>query len=168
MKQWRGLMKVLEVKHTDHDGRILYREEGIKNLIHYTGEQLILSILFGGVTVPENYYIGLDSRTSLSATSSISDISGFEPSSGGYSRQLVNSSNFSVISAAEGWQANSPVLLFSAVGGSWGPVKNIFMAAGLGYAASSTLISSASLSREITVAAGEVVTMRMAMALSEG
>jgi hypothetical protein len=161
-------MKVLEIKHTDPAGNILYREEGIKNLIHYSGEQLILSILFGGVAVPENYYIGLDSRNSLSASSTIGNISGFEPTTGGYSRQGVDSSNFSVISAAEGWQANSPVLLFSAVGGSWGPVKNIFMTTGLGYSASSTLISSASLSREIIVSAGEVVTMRMAMALSEG
>lgn len=161
-------MKVLEIKHTDSAGKVLYREEGIKNLIHYSGEQLILSILFGGAEVPENYFIGLDSRTSLSASSGISDISGFEPTGGGYSRQSVDSGNFSVISASEGWQANSPILLFSAVGGSWGPVRNIFMATGLGYAESSTLISSASLSRDITVNAGEVVTMRMAMALSEG
>ncbi len=166
MKEWKGLMKVLEIKHTDSEGNVLYCEKDIRNLIHYTGEQFVLGSLFGGQELPEKYYIGLDSRTSLSASTSISGLSGFEPTTSGYARQSVNSGNFSVVSDESGWQANSPILLFGAVGGSWGPVKNIFMATGLGYSGSSVLISSASLSRDVTVNAGEVVSMRMAMALS--
>lgn len=167
MKEWKGLMKVLEVKHLGVDGKTLYQETGIRNLIHYSGEELILKILFGGQSIPERYYIGLDSRTSLNALGIISDLSGFEPTTNSYERQSVESNNFSVVSSSSGWQANSPIITFRAMGGSWGPVKNIFMTTGLGYS-SSVLISSASLNRSITVADGELVTMRMAMALSDG
>lgn len=166
MKNWRGLMKVLEIQHLSSNGDLIYKEEGIRNLIHFSGEQYVLGVLFGGQAIPEKYYIGLDSRTSLSASTSIGGLSGFEPTSNGYERQAVNYDNFSVISSSEGWQANSPVLLFRATGGSWGPVRNIFMSTGLGYSSSIVLLSSAALSRDITVANGEIVTMRMAMALS--
>lgn len=168
MKEWKGLMKVQEFQHLDAEGKVLYKEEGIKNLIHHGGEELVLKVLFGGQAVPQKYYIGLDSRTSLVASNSIANISGFEPTTNSYERQPVDSNNFSLVNGSAGWQANSPVLLFKATGGVWGPVRNIFMASGIGHSASSTLISSASLSRDITVSAGEIITMRMAMALSDG
>lgn len=167
MKEWKGLMKVLEIRHLNQDGKVLYKEENIKNLIHYSGEELILKILFGGTPIPERYHIGLDSRTSLNPLSDISDLFGLEPTSNSYERQSVDSNNFSVVSSSTGWQANTPIITFRALGGSWGPVKNIFMTAGLGYSSPSVLISSASLNRNITVSAGESVTMRMAMALSD-
>lgn len=167
MANWNGIMKVLELEHRSKEGLLLHRETDLKNLIHAQGEELILKILFSGQAVPERYYIGLDSRSSLEKSQAISDLSGLEPSSNSYSRQSVQSNNFSVVTVAAGYrQANSPTLLFKAAGGPWGPVRNMFLASGPAYGTESRLISSVPLSSNITVSDGETITMRMAMALS--
>lgn len=167
MKKWHGLMKILDISHHDKNGNIIYKEENIHNILHRTGEELILSILFSGLTVPENYYIGLDSRSSLSASDSIGSIMGYEPNENSYSRQEVANDSFSIIvNSSSSRQANSPTILFKAVGGSWGPVRNIFLTTNLGYGTNSKLISSAALSQPITLQDGEIVTLRMGMMLS--
>lgn len=164
---WNGILKILELEHCSKEGKILHREENLKNVMHLQGEELILGILFSGQTTPDKYYIGLDGRGSTDRSQTISDIFGLEPLSAAYSRQAVESDNFSVVTVSGGRiQANSPTLLFKAVGGSWGPVRNMFLTTGLGYGANSILISSVSLSNDITVVDGEIITMRMAMALS--
>jgi hypothetical protein len=166
MKPWHGIMTILEMEHLDSNGRILHREENIKNMLHDAGEDFILKVLFAGTAVPTNYYIGLDARSSLSSLATISSLFGPEPTSNGYERQKIQSNNFAVSAGPSGSrQATSPAILFKAIGGSWGPVKNIFLSTGLGYS-NVVLISSASLSRNITVAAGEIITMKMAMTLS--
>lgn len=166
MEKWNGIMKILELQHVGRDGQVLHREENLLNIIHAQGEDLILKILFAGQAVPENYYVGLDFRSVLDRTQTIGDLFGWEPTTNAYSRQAVKSDNFSVVTMSSGRQANSPTLLFRASGGSWGPVRNIFLSTALGYGTNSVLISSVPLSTSITVADGEVVTMRMAMALS--
>lgn len=167
MANWNGIMKVLELEHLASDGFLIHRETDLKNIIHSKGEELILKILFSGQAIPAKYYIGLDSRSSLDRSQSIADLSGLEPSSNSYARQSVDSNNFSVVTVSAGYQqANSPTLLFKAAGGPWGPVKNMFLTTGLGYGSGLTLISSVPLSSSITVSDGEIITMRMAMALS--
>jgi hypothetical protein len=167
MKNWNGILRVLEVSHLAKDGSTLYREENLHNTIHVTGEELILKILFAGQSIPVNYYVGLDFRSTISRSQVIGDVFGWEPSINAYSRQAVASNNFSIVTASSGnRQANSPTLLFRAAGGSWGPVRNIFLTTALGFGTNSVLISSVPLSTSITVADGEIVTMRMAMALS--
>jgi len=166
MKKWNGILKILEISHLSKDGSILHREEDLKNTIHSVGEELILKILFAGQSVPANYYVGLDFRSSISKSQSIGDLFGWEPTSNSYSRQAVPSSNFSIVTTTSGRQANSPSLMFRASGGSWGPVRNIFLTTALGFGANSVLISSVPLSTSITVSDGEIVTMRMGMALS--
>jgi hypothetical protein len=164
---WNGILKILEFSHFSQDEVLLYREKDIKNTMHFVGEDLILKMLFAGQPVPENYYVGLDSRSSIERSQTINQIFGLEPSSNAYSRQAVSSSNFSIITSSSGArQASSPTLLFRASGGSWGPVRNIFLTTALGFGANSILISSVPLSTLITVSDGEIVTMRMAMALS--
>lgn len=166
MSNWNGIMKVLELEHLAPDGSLIQRMTDLKNIIHSGGEDLILNILFAGQPVPEKYYIGLDSRSSLEKTQTISDLSGLEPNSNAYARIPVESDNFSVVSVVAGYrQANSPTLAFKATGGSWGPVSSMFLTTGLGYT-SPILISSVPLSASITVSDGEIITMRMAMALS--
>jgi len=167
MKPWHGIMTVLEMEHLDPSGRLLHREQNIRNMLHQGGEDFILKVLFGGTPLPANYYVGLDSRTSLVASSTISELYGPEPSSNAYERQKIQSDNFSVAAGPSGdRRATSPTVLFKAIGGSWGPVKNIFLSTGLGYSSSVVLVSSASLSRTITVSDGEIITMKMAMSLS--
>lgn len=167
MKNWHGIMKIEKFQHLSVNGEILYEENNINNLIHLAGEELILKILFAGNSVPSNYYIGLDSRSYLDSSLGIGSIFGYEPNQNYYERQQVKSDSFSVIVGTSNHrQANSPTVLFKAVGGPWGPVKNIFLTTNLGYGTNSILISSAALSRDITVKDGEIITMRMAMALS--
>lgn len=167
MEKWNGIMKVLEIEHIGTDGSVLHREGNLFNIIHAQGEDLILKMLFSGQSVPENYYVGLDFRSILERSQTISDLFGWEPTANAYARQAVKSDNFSVVTISSGTrQANSPTLLFRASGGSWGPVRNIFLSTALGYGTNSVLVSSVPLSTSITVADGEIVTMRMAMALS--
>jgi hypothetical protein len=166
MKSWHGIMTVLEIEHLNSSGEVLYREENIRNMLHHAGEEFILKVLFGGTELPANYYIGLDARTSLDASSTISSIYSLEPASNAYERQKVQSDNFAISSTTAGRRATSPAILFKAIGGSWGPVSNIFLSTGLGYSSSVVLISSATLNRTITVASGEIITMKMAMNLS--
>lgn len=167
MKPWHGIMTILEMEHLDSNGRLLHREENIKNMLHDAGEDFILKVLFAGTAVPANYYIGLDSRTSLSSLQTISSLYGPEPALNGYERQKIQSDNFAVSAGPSGSrQATSPAILFKAIGGSWGPVQNIFLSTGLGHSSNIVLISSASLSRSITVASGEIITLKMAMTLS--
>jgi hypothetical protein len=167
MKNWHGIMKVLDFKHLNKEGKVVYNEKNVLNIMHLGGEELILKILFSGDPVPANYYIGLDSRTNFDAALGIGSVFGYEPSTNSYERQKVQSDSFSIIVGSSSHrQANSPTVLFKAVGGSWGPVKNIFLTTNLGYGTNSILISSAALSRTITVADGEMITMRMAMALT--
>lgn len=157
------------MSHLSSEGKVLFAEKNIRNMLHDAGEEFILKVLFGGVAVPSNYYVGLDARTSLSASSLISELYGPEPASNAYERQRIQNSNFAVTAGSSGGRkATSPALLFKAIGGSWGPVKNIFLCTGLGYSTNVTLISSASLSRTITVSDGEIITMKMAMTLSGG
>jgi len=160
-------MRVLELTHRDDRGMVLYRTENILNRVHLLGEDFILKVLFGGVQVPNLYFVGLDSRESLSSEDSIADLESSEPSSYGYERKAINSNDFSVIQGASGiMQANSPTVLFTALGGSWGPIRNIFLSTGLGHASPSVLVSSASIGQNLVVSPGETVSMRMAMSLS--
>lgn len=159
------IMKVLEVSHFNKNGDILYREENLNNILHAQGEEFILKVLFGGLALPTQYYLGLDSRSALSASTSMSDLSSLEPSASGYSRQSVAVSNFSFITNGSGnYQANSPVVLFRAVGGAWGPVRNIFLTTQAGY--SGYLVSTVPLGSNLTVQNGEIVSMRIGLALS--
>lgn len=167
MKNWHGLMEIVEFTHFGKQGEILYREKNIKNMMHVGGEDFVLKVLFAGKTLPTNYYLGLDSRSSLEFSTLLSNLSGQEPTLSGYQRQAVLSSSFSITDLSNGHkQANSPIVLFKATGGSWGPVKNIFLSTSLGYDPTAYLISSATLGNNITVSDGEIVTMKMAMLLS--
>lgn len=160
-------MKVVELTHKDKKGNVLYRSENIHNKIHLLGEEFILKVLFGGTPVPNLYFIGLDSRESISSDDSISDLIEAEPVSYGYERKAINSDDFSVVQNPSGFmQANSPTVLFTAFGGSWGPIRNIFLSTGLESVSPTVLVSSASIGQNLTVSPGETVSMRMAMSLS--
>lgn len=167
MATWNGIMRIAELVHRDCSGAVVRRETNIFNRIHLLGEEFVLRSLFAGGEIPVNYYIGLDSRASISQSDLISDISGVEPTAFGYERQAVRSDNFAIVAASPtACQADSPTVLFTASGGSWGPVKNVFLCAGLGYGSNATLISSASIGQDLVVSSGETVSMRMAMSLS--
>lgn len=158
------LMKVLEICHFDKKGKLLYNNKNIKNTLHGEGEEFILKILFDGSTVPSQYYLGLDSRSVLSRADSVSELSTLEPTTSGYIRQIVESNSFNFTNNELGnYQANSPVVLFRATNGSWGPVRNIFLTNEAGY--NGKLISSVPLGSNLVVQDGEIVSLRIGIAL---
>lgn len=159
------IMKVIEVCHFNKSGNCLYKNSNINNILHEEGEEFILRVLFGGNSIPSQYYLGLDSRSTLSRTDTVGSLSSLEPTTSGYIRQTVDANSFSFITNNSGnYQANSPVVLFRAVSGSWGPVRNIFLTDQAGYGGK--LISSVPLGSNLIVQAGEIISMRIGLALS--
>jgi len=159
------IMKVLEINHINKHGDILYQNKNIGNLLHLQGEEFMLKALFGGVALPSEYHLGLDSRTVLNRSDEISNIASIEPSTNGYTRQNVGPASFTFVTNTSGdYQANSPVVLFRATGGSWGPVRNVFLAYAQG-AYSGYLISSVPLGSNLTVQDGEIISIRIGLGL---
>lgn len=170
-KNWHGIMKLLEVQHLSETGEILWSQKNILNLLHNTGEQFILNAVFvGGVDntfIPSAYYVGLDNRGSIVTTDTMSTVNGGgEPTGNGYVRQAISSSGQFVVSAQNNnYKAVSPLLSFSATGGSWGPVSNIFLTTTANF--SGILIASAQLATPITVTSGQSITIRAGMTLRD-
>lgn len=159
-------MRITELVHSDRFGNVVEIRRDLPNTIHLLGEEFVLGVLFAGVAIPGSYYMGLDSRESIYASDSISDLEGAEPFGDGYERKAIESDNFSISSAGpNARRADSPVVLFTASGGSW-TVRNVFLSTGLGYGTGSVLVSSAPIGQEIQVSSGETISMRMAMSLS--
>ena len=166
---WNGLVKILEITVVSQDGKILWRDENLKNMIHTQGEAFLLNCLFnGGISntyIPSVYYFGLDNRATINASNTMASISG-EPAIHGYSRRGVSSSGqFNVTMVSGVYQAQCPILSFQASGGSWGPVNNLFLTNKSDY--TGTLISTVRLSSPITLNNGNSVNLKMALALKD-
>lgn len=165
MKKWPGVLKILEICHM-RGPEVIWSQSNIYNQLHSEGEALLLSCCFNntGTLPPNAYYFGLDNRGTINAGDTLEDIFG-EPSSNGYNRQARPSNGGFTIELVNGmYRASSSIMTFSASGGAWGPVKNIFMTNAAG--SSGTLISSAALSQEVSLISGDSVNLRMALSLS--
>lgn len=156
------LMTLFEIKQFDKNNNLIFESYNIKNILHNKGEEYMLKVLFGTFNKPDRYYLGLDDRQTLQTGDTMNSSLG-EPVTAGYQRQEVLSSNFTVGQLGQTWQANSPVVLFRGLGGSWS-ARNIFLATSPNY--TGYLISSISLGTRITVNDGEVVSMRIGLSLS--
>jgi hypothetical protein len=178
MSNWHGLIEILEINHI-RDGEIIWQNFNLKNVLHQQGELYFLQILFANgsadsmgntMTVPPLYYFGLDNRSTISVTDTLSSISG-EPTTNNYQRQVANSTtNWTFGTSTNGNnQAKSPILTFGAYGGSWGPVCNLFLTMQPqttdntnGYLISSVYLGNAA----ITVIDGDSISLRMSATLS--
>jgi hypothetical protein len=169
-KDWHGIMKILEIQHI-HNGCVIWERKNLRNLLHYEGEAFLLRAAFtGGVestVIPENYYLGLDNRTTIAVSDDMSDISG-EPISNGYARQPISSSGQFVVTRetlTSHFTATCPIVVFRASGGSFGPVKQLFLTDKDDN--SGSLISSVSLESPLTVPNGDSVRMRIQLAMRD-
>ena len=160
------LVKIIEIDHLDANGNIIWNQKNIKNTFHQEGEYFLLSVAFNsvsGVTVPTSYYLGLDNRVNIQLNDGLENLSE-EPTQNGYTRQAVSSANgFTVSLQSDNYLAVSTIVAFQATGGSWGPIRNIFLATtstNSGY-----LLSSVALSEQRTVNDGENLTMRLSLGL---
>ena len=169
-KDWHGLVKILEIKHQDSDGSVLWEAKNLRNVLHTDGEQLLLQSMFvGGNTsntyIPDNFYFGLDSRSSVVVSNIISDLAG-EPTNNGYARFSISSSGQFAVSQFSGiYQAISPIVTFTASGSGWGPVLNLFMTSTNDN--SGILISSVPLSSPLTVISGQTISLKMGLSLQD-
>lgn len=167
---WNGLMRVLEIRHTDSSGNVLWEQFNIGNMLHSSGEQFLLRALFtGGPTnnsyIPSFYFLGLDNRTAISVGDTISTIVG-EPSANGYTRQPVSSTGgFTMDNTSGNYRATSAIVTFRGIGGSWGPVRNIFLTDKNDLTGS--LIASANLGTPFSLADGDSVSLRLGLTLRD-
>lgn len=166
------LMEILEINHFNKNGDLLFNNKNVKNLVHKQGERYMLRVLFGDLEKSERYYLGLDNRSDLSEADDFQKVCELEVSSNfGYARQPVSNNGFSfVVNIYGDYQANSPIVYFRANGGSWGPVKNLFLCTDSVSSCSLNtnegyLLSSIPLGSTITLLDGETISMRLAIAL---
>lgn len=166
MSNWHGLITIEEICHCGQDGKELWRAKNLKNTLHLVGEQFILSALFLGTTIPEAYLFGLDNRISVLASNTMANIVG-EPTTNGYSRQTVNSVGQFLLGQNEAGVTiiRSPIVVFAATTGAWGPVSNLFMTDKADN--SGTLIASVPLTSTLTVGEGESIYLRMGLSLKD-
>jgi hypothetical protein len=167
---WHGLIKIEEICHRSDDGKILWRASNLRNTLHGGGEQFILSALFLGgknsTIIPEAYLFGLDNRVEILQSNTMANIVG-EPTSNGYSRQAVPSTGQFQLGENEAGVTivRSPIVVFAASSGSWGPVTNLFMTDKSD--GSGSLIASVPLTSTLTVNAGESIYLRMGLSLKD-
>jgi hypothetical protein len=144
MKKWSGLIEIEEITKKDKNNNILFVKKNIKNIMHNTAENLLLSSCFSDFTVPDIYYFGLDARENLSLTGgendesliypvvesnvTIYDCPKNEPNNNGYARASINKNAFTILKAENNhYKVKSPTINFTGLGSGWGPVTNLFM-----------------------------------------
>lgn len=167
MKNWHGLMKIVEIQHV-RKGQVIWEQKNFLNTFHSGGELFVLSCAFDndGSLPPDNYYLGLDNRDALSEDDVLSDLVG-EPTGNGYLRAAVNSNNYFTIDVINNvYNASSPIVTFSATGAGYGPVSKLFLATTLDN--SGILLASAALSESVTFEPSDSLNMRMRLALQDG
>lgn len=162
---WSGLVKIIDIRHTDINGNILWEGHDFYNVLHQAGEEFLLQAAFTGgrvsTVIPDNYYLGLDNRLTVSTTDVMSSLTG-EPVSSGYVRQSVSSNGqFTLSLESSHYIATSPIVAFSSTTAAWGPVANLFLATTLNN--SGILISTVVLPSPVSLNIGEAITMRVGL-----
>ena len=166
-KFWRKLLTIAEIMHYDADSKCIWKQTNLPNIMHADGEEFILSIVFdtdSGISIPTNYYLGLDQRSTLTASDQMVNLVN-EPSINGYARQAINSTTgFFIDNTGSNCSARSAVATFTAIGGQWGPVNNLFLTNKVDN--TGFLIATAPLTSPRTVLLGETLSLRITLSLS--
>lgn len=164
------------IKHL-REGKVIWQEELLKNILHDEGEQAILSAYFatamtGFGAPPANLYIGLDTRVSLAEADTLADLVG-EPAVGGYTRQAVSTAgtgvagqDFYINQPAAYYRADSKTVTFTASGADYPAVTKVFICTVVSGTAGK-LICSLALSGSRTVKDGDSLQTSMQTGLSE-
>ena len=164
LKNWHGILKIDEFTVFDNE-KIIYQEKNIYNILHQQGELLILNSVFTGNTAPSSFYIGLDNRTTLGFTDTLSNLTG-EPLGNGYARQQILPIQLNIsLTSGNNYQVSGPVVNFSATTGILGPVQNLFLTT-VSTGNGGILISSARLSESLTLSPPNVASLKFSFALS--
>jgi len=168
-KNWHGIMKIIEVQHVRNNS-IIWEQKNVYNTLHALGEEFFLKCCFqiSENHPPENYYLGLDNRTSVSVSDDIDSLIDEPTGVNGYLRKPVNSmTGFDITPVSGIYRATSQIVSFVATGGGWGPVSNIFITNSNLNDGNTVLLATASLSSAITLNNGDNVNMRMSLSLQD-
>ena len=167
---WRGILTVKELHHLSKKGDVIKSVYNKTNIINIQGEDYVLKLMLnaGSISPLSSYYFGMDSRTSINTSQTLTDLTGLEPnSSTGYARYDAPSSSFSNPPIYENgiWQCIAPPLIFTATS-NWGyAVNNLFMTSSPTNDYSGILISSINLGAYFNLLAGESISLNFAMSL---
>lgn len=127
----KKVFRIVEMQILDKNDNVVFERKNILNTTHTDWQEFALKTLFNtdsGETIPENYWIGLDNRGTITVADTLNSLSG-EPTTNNYARISVSSEDgFDVELNDDGnYQATTSSLLWTAVGGSFGPVQNVFI-----------------------------------------
>ena len=164
-KNWRGLMKVLNIQHI-RNNKVLYEEQNILNTLHGGGEEYILRVCFMNLDISSAYYLGMDNRSAIDVDDTLSTIAALEPDGNGYVRSTLSSaSSFTLTTNTSGnHQVNSPIITFRATALDWTrSVKNLFLSTSSD--SSGYLLASATLASTLPMTAGDMINVRLGLAL---
>lgn len=164
----RSLMTIKEVKHFK-DGKCIWENYDIPNLWHSEGQEFMLAIAFSrnhGLSVPNNYYLGLDNRSAITEGQTLADLVN-EPTGNGYIRQgLSSTSSFSVgVNESNEIVAVSGIITFVAtISPGWGPIRNAFLTTSAD--SSGKLISTAHIGGMQSLSEGSSLSFRINLSLT--
>lgn len=110
---------------------VLWSRFGLKNLWHDDGEEYIVKVAISEeLTVPAAFYLGLDNRATPAEADNLTQANAAENAfSNGYARAQLNSdaTDWTTSLATNIWQAASKQVTFTASGGDWSAVQNMFL-----------------------------------------
>lgn len=163
-KKWNGLLFINNFEIV-RDNKIIFKKENFTNTLHAQGELFMLNLMCNSGTVPANYYLGLDNRSTISLTDTLSSLVG-EPTGNGYNRQPISStSGFTISQQVNGnYVATVSLITYSATGSGWGPIQNIFLATTANN--SGSLLGTAPIGSSSTLVSGDVLNLGFNFALS--
>lgn len=161
---WPRFMRVVYLKHYSNN-KLVSECYDMSNMLHISGQHFLLSACFNTIVqaIPSSYYIGLDNRTLIQLSDNMVNLVG-EPSGYGYGRQPVSSvTGWTITNYTLGVSATSPVVSFTASGGSYGPISNIFLTTKLDNTGS--LIATAPVGGSRMINNNDIITMQLAVSL---
>jgi hypothetical protein len=160
-------LMTIDVKHF-RNGKCIWSAENLPNVWHQEGQEFLLANAFdtdGGIaTIPDQYYLGLDDRSTLAEEDTLADLNN-EPASNGYARQALSSvTGFAIGLVDSRMTAQSGIATFVATIGPWGPVANAFLTTSIDN--SGYLIASVALSSRRTVVSSDAISVRINLSFS--
>jgi hypothetical protein len=151
-------------------GRIVWFEAR-DNIWHDDGEEMLLGMAFTeAIAVPANFYLGLDDRVTLAEADNIATANAAEPAfANGYARQAVPTTTvgFTAVQDTGDWQVTTTTETFTASGGNWGTVRNLFMTDKNVAVTGKYLLASVALSTQRTINDGDSLDASMVIKVKE-
>ena len=158
-------------KHYDKQGKLIWEQRDIPNILHDEGEEFMIKVCFPETaSVPANYYIGLDARAALAEADTLATVTAAGEPAGahGYAREAVASDNVDFTAqqdaGTDDWEAVTTEVTFTAAGGNWAEMDNIFLATTID--GTGKLICSSAMSVPRTVNDGETLRVTMTIRLA--